>query len=50
MGELALKRVVIGSGRLAAPLLEPIARELSELTGADVRAFNTVGDILAAMD
>jgi len=37
LGELALKRVVIGSGRLAAPLLEPIARELSELTGADIR-------------
>lgn len=37
VGALALRRVVIGSGRLAAPLLEPIARELSELTGADVR-------------
>ncbi|MCZ2110701.1 MAG: DUF512 domain-containing protein [Dehalococcoidia bacterium] len=37
VGELALERVVIGSGRLAAPLLEPIAREMSELTGADVR-------------
>ena len=34
--ELQLRRVVIGSGRLAAPLLVPIADELSALTGAEV--------------
>lgn len=31
------KRIVVASGRLAAPLLEPIAAELSALTGAEFR-------------
>jgi len=30
------QRVVIASGRLAAPLLEPIAREISELSGSTI--------------